>query len=64
MNIDELLERLIKLNINITAREISAIWGMDEASFSRKKKDGSEIKFKNIKQLEDKLNICLTKTDN
>lgn len=63
MNIDELLERLIKLNINITAREISAIWGMDEASFSRKKKDGSEIKFKNIKQLEDKLNICLTKID-
>lgn len=63
MNIDELLERLTKLNINITAREISAIWGMDEASFSRKKKDGSEIKFKNIKQLEDKLNICLTKSD-
>lgn len=60
MNIDELFERLTKLNINITAREISAIWGMDEASFSRKKRTGSEIKYRNIKQLEQELNINLT----
>ena len=49
MNINELFEELAKRNINISARRISQIWGMDEASFSRKKRKGSEIKYENIK---------------
>lgn len=40
MNILELQATLKKLNINITAREIAEIWGMDETSFSKKKKLG------------------------
>lgn len=64
MNINELSEELTKRNINISARRISEIWGMDEASFSRKKRLGSEIKFENIKQLEKELNINLTNTEN
>ena len=62
MNIDELFEHLTKLNINLSGREISSIWGMDEASFSRKRKAGTEIKYKNIEQLEKKLDISLIKT--
>lgn len=62
MNILELKEKLKNLNIDISAKEICNIWGMDEASFSRKKKLGSEIKFKNIKQLEEAYNIDLTGT--
>ena len=57
MNISELQEKLTKLNVNISNREISAIWGMDESSFSRKKREGSEIKHKNIQQLEEALKI-------
>lgn len=64
MNIDGLLEHLTKLNINITAKEICGIWGMDEASFSRKKKAKTEIKHKNIVQLEKALDIKLIKTEN
>lgn len=60
MNILELQTTLKKLHINITAREIAEIWGMDETSFSKKKKVGSEIKQKNIEQLENKLGIKLT----
>ena len=55
MNIDGLFEILTKLNINLSAKEICSIWGMDEASFSRKKKAQTEIKHKNIEQLETQL---------
>ena len=57
MNISELKNELTKRNINMTDSEIAAVWNMDTASFSRKKKSGTEIKYKNIEQLEDKLNI-------
>lgn len=60
MNIDGLFEILTKLNINLSAKEICSIWGMDEASFSRKKKAQTEIKHKNIEQLEKALDIKLT----
>lgn len=60
MDITELQKTLKNLNMDISAREISQIWGMDEASFSRKKKKGSEIKYQNLLQLEQKLNINLT----
>lgn len=60
MNIIELQDKLEKRNINITAREICEIWGMNEQSFSKKKRQGTPIKHKNIKQLEEKLDIILT----
>lgn len=60
MNISELQEELSKRNITMTAREISRLWNIDEASYSRKKRTGSEIKYDNIKILEDFLNINLT----
>ena len=60
MNISELQAELSKRNITITAREISKIWNIDEASYSRKKRLGSQIKYENIKRLEQKLNISLT----
>ena len=59
MNIIELQDYLQNLKINITAREIAKIWGMDETSFSKKKKIGSQIKHKNIEQLEQKLGITI-----
>lgn len=59
MNIIELQDYLQNLKINITAREIAKIWGMDETSFSKKKKIGSQIKHKNIEQLENKLGITI-----
>lgn len=64
MNINELYERLTKLNINISAKEICDIWGMDVSSFSRKRKIGSPIKHKNIVQLQQALNIKLIDTPN
>lgn len=60
MNIIELQNTLQNMNITITAREIAKTWGMDETSFSKKKKIGSQIKHKNIVQLENKLGITLT----
>ena len=63
MNINELFENLAKHNINPTAKDICKIWDMDEASFSRKKKAGTEIKHKNIIQLENELDIKLIKND-
>ena len=63
MNIDELFECLTKLNINLSAKEICGIWSMDEASFSRKKKAKTEIKHKNIVQLENEFDIKLIKSD-
>ena len=59
MNIIELQDYLQNLKISITAREIAKIWGMDETSFSKKKKIGSQIKHKNIEQLENKLGITI-----
>ena len=60
MNIIELQDKLEKQNINLSARDICEIWGMNEQNFSRKKKQGTAIKHKNIAQLEKKLNISLT----
>lgn len=62
MNISELREKLNNFNICITDKEICKIWGMDTAAFSRKKAVGSEIKYKNLKQLEEAYNIDLTGT--
>lgn len=59
MNIIELQNKLTKLNINIPDADICRIWGMDTSAFSRKKKLGSEIKYKNIQQLEEALKINL-----
>ena len=47
MNIEELQGILKSKKIDITAREISSIWNMNEQSFSKKKKAGSAIKAKN-----------------
>lgn len=63
MNIIELQNTLQNLQISITAREIANIWGMDETSFSKKKKSGTQIKYKNIVQLENKLGISLLTPD-
>lgn len=61
MNIIELENTLKKRQIkNITGRRIANIWGMNEQSYSRKRKDGSEIKEKNLKQIEQFYNISLT----
>ena len=38
MNIEELQDILKSKKIDITAREISSIWNMNEQSFSKKKK--------------------------
>ena len=60
MNIVELEEKLkVKGIKNLTGRSISGIWGMNEQSYSRKRKEGTDIKEKNIRQLEQKLNISL-----
>jgi phage repressor protein C with HTH and peptisase S24 domain len=59
MNILELQTELTKRNINIQANEICQIWGMDVSSFSRKKREGTDIKYKNIQQLENALKIDL-----
>lgn len=59
MNITELLTILKFHNIHMTSKEIADLWGMDAAAFSRKKRKGTQIKHKNIKQLEDELNINL-----
>lgn len=60
MNIEELQDILKSKKIDITAREISSIWNMNEQSFSKKKKAKTAIKAKNIKQLEEYLKISLT----
>ena len=64
MNISELLTNLKKLNIDLKYKDIYDLWGMDSASFSRKKKAGTEIKLKNIRQLENKYNIKLYQDKN
>ena len=60
MNIIELEEILKSNNINVSNRLIANIWGMDEAAYSRKKKAGSEIKQKNIEQIETEYGICIS----
>ena len=64
MNINELLEELTKRNIALSGRAISKIWGMDETSFSKKKKAGTQIKQKNVIQLEAALGIKLFQNKN
>lgn len=64
MNINELQALLQSLNISVTAREICSIWGMNETTFSNKKKLGSAIKQKNIEQLERALNIKIEEKEN
>ena len=59
MNIVELEELLRKRNISASNRLICNIWGMDEASYSRKKKALTEVKQKNIEQLEEHFAISL-----
>lgn len=59
MNIVELEELLRKRNISASNRLICNIWGMDEASYSRKKKTLTEVKQKNIEQLEEHFAISL-----
>jgi phage repressor protein C with HTH and peptisase S24 domain len=63
MNIIELQDKLKNLNIDITAKEICNIWGMDEAVFSRKKKAKSDVKFEKIRQLESQLQVKLLDED-
>lgn len=60
MNITELQEILKINNINLTGRAIADIWGMNEKSFSDKKRIGSQIKPKYLKLLEEKFDIVLT----
>ena len=62
MNIIELLDNLKNRNINATQREIAEIWGMNEQSFSKKKSQGTPIKYKNLKQIEERYNIVLTQS--
>lgn len=62
MNISELKEKLKNMEYNLADKEIANCWGMDKSAFSRKKKDGTEIKFKDIKLLENKYNIKLIST--
>ena len=57
MNIIELEEILKSNNIIVSNRTIAKIWGMDEAAYSRKKKVGSDIKQKNIEQIEEYYSI-------
>lgn len=59
MNITELQEILKIHNINLKAKEIAEIWKITETSFSIKKRDGSAIKPKYLKLLEEKFNITL-----
>lgn len=63
MNIIELQDKLKNLNMDITAKEICNIWGMDEAVFSRKKKAKSDVKFEKIRQLESQLQVKLLDED-
>ena len=60
MNITELEELLKSKNIAVTNRLIAKIWGMDETAYSRKKKTGSEIKQKNIEQIEEYYSITIS----
>ena len=57
MNIIELEEILKSNNIIVSNRTIAKIWDMDESAYSRKKKVGSDIKQKNIEQIEEYYSI-------
>lgn len=62
MNIAELEKELTNKGIkNITNRKIADIWGMNEVSYSHKKRLGSEIKPRNIEQIENYFGITLLK---
>ena len=59
MDIIQLENKLSSLNIFPTAREICRIIGMAEESYSRKKKACTDIKFADIKKIEQEYNITL-----
>lgn len=59
MNVLQLENKLSSLNIFPTAREICRIIGMAEESYSRKKKAGTDIKFADLKKLEQEYDITL-----
>ncbi|MCM1003561.1 MAG: helix-turn-helix domain-containing protein [Candidatus Gastranaerophilales bacterium] len=59
MNITELQEILKLHDINLTGRALAEIWGVNEHTITDKKRNGSAIKYKNLKQLEEKFNITL-----
>ena len=64
MNIDELYTILQEYNLRPSHRDLALLWGMDEASFSRKRKSKTDIKQKNIIQTEQHYNVRITKTLN
>lgn len=64
MNIIELIRELNNLKIDVSDSDICKILGMDKGQFSRKKKAGTDLKFKNINQIEQYFNIKLTKVEN
>ena len=59
MTVDELLERLKKLNIILTGRDLAQIWGMSEENVSRMKSANKFIKAKYLEILEKKFDISL-----
>lgn len=60
MDVLELENKLKKLDIKTTGRALADVLGMNEQSFSRKRKQGSSIKFEDIKKIEEKFGISLT----
>lgn len=60
MNILQMYEILNNYQKEFNDALIGRIWGMDASVYSRKKKEGSKIKDKNIKQIEQYFNISLT----
>lgn len=63
MTVDELLERLKKLNIILTGRELAEIWNMSEENVSRMKNGNKMIKAKYLEILEKKFDITLIKNN-
>ena len=63
MDILQLEKNLSSHNIFPTAREICRIIGMAEESYSRKKKAGTDIKFADLKKIEQEYNITLVDND-
>lgn len=60
MNIAEMNSILNKQKVEYNDAKIAELWGMDASTYSRKKKTGSKIKEKNLKQVEALFNISLT----
>ncbi len=62
MNVLELEENLTKKAINFKSKDIAKLIGIDETSYSRKKRLGSEIKRTDLKKIEQFYNIWLEQT--